>query len=74
MGRDPGSNLGRIELTDDVVGVGNREHIMIRFVNKEPKFVWFSQHSSGQAFTFDVVQKDASGNRVSPCLPSLFPP
>jgi hypothetical protein len=37
---------------------------MIRFINGEPKYVWFSQHANGEAFTFSALQKDKSGKRV----------
>jgi hypothetical protein len=37
---------------------------MIRFVNGVPKFVWYSQHASGQAFTYQAVEKDKAGVRV----------
>jgi hypothetical protein len=30
---------------------------MIRFVNGEPKEMWYSQHASGQAFTYGAVEK-----------------
>ena len=43
-----------------------REHNMVRFINGVPKYVWYSQHASGQAFKYEVVKKDASGFRVSP--------
>jgi len=42
-----------------------REHNMVRFVNGVPKYVWYSQHASGQAFKYEVVKKDKSGFRVS---------
>ena len=41
-----------------------REHNMIRFVDGVPKHVWFSQHANGEAYTFDALEKDASGKRV----------
>lgn len=44
---------------------GSREHNMVRFVNGVPKYVWYSQHASGQAFKYEVVKKDKSGFRVS---------
>lgn len=31
---------------------------MIRFVNGTPQAVWFSQHASGQAFTYGALEKD----------------
>lgn len=45
--------------------VGDWEHNMIRFVGGEPSQVWFSQHSAGQAFKYDVLEKYDGGIRVS---------
>jgi hypothetical protein len=44
---------------------------MIRFVDGVPKYVWFSQHANGEAYTFEALAKDESGNRVS--SPFSFP-
>lgn len=30
---------------------------MIRFSNGTPQSIWYSQHSSGQAFTYHAVEK-----------------
>lgn len=30
---------------------------MVRFENGEPQAVWYSQHSGGEAFTYDAVLK-----------------
>ena len=30
---------------------------MIRFANGTPKAMWFSQHASGQAFTYAALEK-----------------
>jgi len=30
---------------------------MIRFANGTPNAIWYSQHASGQAFTYDAVEK-----------------
>ncbi|KAJ5797914.1 uncharacterized protein N7503_007210 [Penicillium pulvis] len=38
--------------------IGDWEHNMIRFVNGTPQAVWFSQHASGQAFTYNALEKD----------------
>lgn len=38
--------------------VGDWEHNMIRFSNGVPTYVWFSQHSNGEAFAYDVVHKN----------------
>jgi hypothetical protein len=40
--------------------VGDWEHTMTRFVNGEPQSVWFSQHTSGEAFTFAALEKDTT--------------
>lgn len=39
--------------------VGDWEHTMIRFVNEMPQAIWYSQHSSGEAFTYATVEKDS---------------
>ena len=48
---------------------------MIRFSNGVPTYVWFSQHSNGEAFAYEVVHKN--GLRVLPltsfCLPFCIP-
>ncbi|KAJ9294834.1 hypothetical protein DTO271G3_6396 [Paecilomyces variotii] len=50
-------------LGDTVLGmvfgdhVGDWEHNMIRFDNGIPQALWYSQHSSGQAFTYDATEK-----------------
>jgi hypothetical protein len=41
--------------------VGDWEHSMIRFVNETPSALWYSQHSSGQAFKYSAVQKYEDG-------------
>lgn len=30
---------------------------MIRFANGTPQAIWYSQHASGQAFTYNAVEK-----------------
>lgn len=45
--------------------VGDWEHNMIRFVDNVPSAIWFSQHSNGQAFKYETVDKYAGGLRVS---------
>ncbi|OCT44075.1 putative vacuolar protein sorting-associated protein TDA6 [Cladophialophora carrionii] len=42
--------------------VGDWEHTMLRFVNGTPQAMWFSQHSSGQAFTYAAVEKYVTGS------------
>ncbi|KAK2775437.1 hypothetical protein FQN52_004007 [Onygenales sp. PD_12] len=37
--------------------VGDWEHSMVRFVDEKPEAVWFSQHASGQAFTYQATEK-----------------
>lgn len=43
--------------------VGDWEHTLVRFQNGEPKAVFFSEHSFGEAYTYDAVEK--IGKRVS---------
>ncbi|PSK34885.1 hypothetical protein B9Z65_1468 [Elsinoe australis] len=38
--------------------VGDWEHNMIRFNNGQPQQIWFSQHSNGEAFYWNAVQKE----------------
>ncbi len=48
--------------------MGDWEHTMVRFNNSEPQAIWYSQHSNGEAFVYDVVEKyGTQGVRVS-CL------
>jgi hypothetical protein len=44
--------------------VGDWEHTMVRFVNATPSAMWFSQHSNGEAFTYQAVEKGRDGKRV----------
>ncbi|KAI1926336.1 hypothetical protein LOZ65_002567 [Ophidiomyces ophidiicola] len=37
--------------------VGDWEHNMIRFKDGKPQGIWYSQHASGQAFTWNAVSK-----------------
>ncbi|EPS39648.1 hypothetical protein H072_6583 [Dactylellina haptotyla CBS 200.50] len=41
--------------------VGDWEHMMVRFINGKPTQVWYSQHATGQAFTYEATRK--IGNR-----------
>ncbi|OAP57611.1 hypothetical protein AYL99_08349 [Fonsecaea erecta] len=43
--------------------VGDWEHTMVRFVNGAPTAMWFSQHSSGEAFSYSALQKYNNGER-----------
>lgn len=43
--------------------VGDWEHTVVRFHNGKPKAVFFSEHSFGEAYTYDAVEK--VGKRVS---------
>lgn len=43
--------------------VGDWEHTTVRFQHGVPKAVFFSEHSFGEAYTYDAVEK--SGKRVS---------
>jgi hypothetical protein len=53
-------NWGGVVLGNDLGHhVGDWEHNMIRFVNGEPKAVWFSQHGNGQAFEYKILKKDS---------------
>ena len=38
--------------------VGDWEHNMIRFQDGVPQQVWYSQHSHGEVFTYNAVQKE----------------
>jgi hypothetical protein len=42
--------------------VGDWEHTVVRFQHGEPKAVFFSEHSFGEAYTYDAVEK--IGKRV----------
>lgn len=37
--------------------VGDWEHLMLRFKNGKPEWVWFSQHANGQAFAYGSLKK-----------------
>jgi len=45
--------------------VGDWEHTAVRFQHGKPKAIFFSEHSFGEAYTWDAVEK--SGKRVSRC-------
>lgn len=53
--------------------VGDWEHTMVRFQDGTPQAIWYSQHSNGEAFTYDATEKYGNGStRVSVILPSLY--
>jgi hypothetical protein len=35
----------------------SREHNMVRFSNGVPQVLWYSQHASGEAFTYGATEK-----------------
>jgi hypothetical protein len=43
--------------------VGDWEHTVVRFQHGEPKAIFFSEHSFGEAYTYDAIEK--IGKRVS---------
>ncbi|KAL6249829.1 Vacuolar protein sorting-associated protein 62 [Rhinocladiella similis] len=43
--------------------VGDWEHTMVRFVDGAPTAVYYSQHSGGEAFTYEATQKGPDGVR-----------
>ena len=45
--------------------VGDWEHNMVRFKNGQSQAIWYSQHSNGQAFHYETVEKYNDGLRVS---------
>lgn len=51
--------------------VADWEHTMVRFQDEVPQAIWYSQHSNGQAFKYDVVEKYQE-QRVR-CCPFLLP-
>lgn len=51
--------------------VGDWEHTTVRFQHGVPKAVFFSEHSFGQAYAWEAVEK--SGKRVSQTQSSLLP-
>lgn len=52
-------NLGNTVLFHELGDhVGDWEHNMIRFQDGVPREIWYSQHSNGEAFTYDAVEKE----------------
>lgn len=43
--------------------IGDWEHTLVRFEHGKPKYVFFSEHNFGEAYSFGAVEK--IGNRVS---------
>ena len=58
---DYGGNYFGFNIGDHV---GDWEHNMVRFQDGEPQAIWYSQHSNGEAFTYDAVAKYNDGVRV----------
>lgn len=60
-------NQGNWVLDDPALEFGNHvgdwEHTMVRFKDGAPQAVYYSQHSSGQAFSYAAVEKAADGLR-----------
>ncbi|KAF2275968.1 uncharacterized protein EI97DRAFT_433902 [Westerdykella ornata] len=52
-----GGNVLRIKQLNFGNHVGDFEHLMIRFRNGAPEYVWYSQHANGQAFSYGTVRK-----------------
>jgi hypothetical protein len=50
--------------------VGDWEHTVVRFQHGEPKAVFFSEHSFGEAYAWEAVEK--IGNRVSISIKSTL--
>ncbi|KAI9882158.1 MAG: hypothetical protein M1823_006097 [Watsoniomyces obsoletus] len=50
-----GNTLFGIEIGSHV---GDWEHNMIRFQDGTPQAIWYSQHATGEAFTWAAVEKD----------------
>ncbi|KAJ5334837.1 Vacuolar protein sorting-associated protein 62 [Penicillium brevicompactum] len=49
-----GDKVLKMEFGDHI---GDWEHNMIRFHKGQPTAIWYSQHASGQAFTYHAVEK-----------------
>lgn len=57
-------NLGNVVLNVRFGNhVGDWEHSLVRFYNGKPKAIFFSEHSSGEAYSYEAVEK--IGKRVS---------
>lgn len=50
--------------------VGDWEHTTVRFQHGVPKAVFFSEHSFGEAYTWEAIEK--SGKRVSAFIPDTI--
>ena len=44
-------------MAGDSTDMIRREHTMVRFKNGQPTALWYSQHSFGEAFTYQAVEK-----------------
>jgi hypothetical protein len=57
------STSNRLAMVLSVLGlrfgnhVGDWEHTMVRFINGTPSVVYYSQHSSGAAYTYSAAEK-----------------
>jgi hypothetical protein len=52
-------NLGNTVLFHELGDhIGDWEHNMIRFQDGVPQEIWYSQHSNGEAFTYEAVEKE----------------
>lgn len=61
-------NLGNVVLNVRFGNhVGDWEHTLVRFENGKPRYVYFSEHNFGEAYSYGAVEK--IGKRVRLCAP-----